>query len=476
MLEQSKKIWFILISGIFILINSIFIATENFTFIVTPLIIAFAYLALFKLDVLFKIILFFVPISVTFNELEIETKVDMSLPTEPLLFGVLVIFILRLLYDGGFDKKIIKHPVTIIILLNLFWIFVTMLMSTSPLISFKYLLVQMWFLATFYFIATQIFKIQKKFNQFFWLYTAGFSLVILYTIIMHIPYNFSQKSANWVMSPFFDDHTSYGACIAFFIPFLTGKLLSKEILGTKKVLIFLYYVLFVFALITCYTRAAWLSLVVALVLFIVLKLKIKWWIIVSMGLVGLIVVVFSWNQIMLALESNKTDSSTDLKDHVSSMSNVSSDASNLERINRWKSAFEMFKEKPFFGWGPGTYAFEYAPFQKSADKTIISTNAGDGGNAHSEYLGPLSERGIIGLVIIIGLFISIFITGLRVYKRLEDKKLKLIALAAFMGLTTYFVHGFLNNFLDQDKVAAPFWGFTAILVVLDVYYLPTKNN
>ena len=45
-----------------------------------------------------------------------------------------------------------------------------------------------------------------------------------------------------------------------------------------------------------------------------------------------------------------------------------------------------------------------------------------------------------------------------------------------MGLTTYFVHGFLNNFLDQDKVAAPFWGFTAILVVLDVYYLPTSKQ
>ncbi|MEY5042495.1 MAG: hypothetical protein RLZZ414_2059 [Bacteroidota bacterium] len=476
MLEQSKKIWFFVISGIFILINAVFILSENFVFTLTPLVIAFAYLALFRLDILYKIIIFFVPISVTLNELEIETKVDMSLPTEPLLFGILIIFMLRLLYDGGFDKKILKHPVSILVLMNILWIFVTMLMSTSPLISLKYLLVQLWFLATFYFVSSQIFKQKNNLNQFFWLYTAGFSLVIAYTIIMHIPHNFSQKSANWVMSPFFDDHTSYGACIAFFLPFLTGKLLSKEILGTKKLLMFLFYTLFLFALITCYTRAAWLSLIAALVLFIVLKLKIKWWIISGVALVGLIVVILSWNQIILALESNKTDSSTDLKDHVSSMSNVSSDASNLERINRWKSAFEMFKEKPFFGWGPGTYAFEYAPFQKSADKTIISTNAGDGGNAHSEYLGPLSERGFFGLLITIILFITIFSTGLKVYKKLDDPKLKLIALAAFMGLTTYFVHGFLNNFLDQDKVAAPFWGFTAILVILDVYYLPNSKS
>ena len=38
------------------------------------------------------------------------------------------------------------------------------------------------------------------------------------------------------------------------------------------------------------------------------------------------------------LESNKQDSSSNLTEHVESISNVSSDASNLERINRWKSA------------------------------------------------------------------------------------------------------------------------------------------
>jgi hypothetical protein len=31
-------------------------------------------------------------------------------------------------------------------------------------------------------------------------------------------------------------------------------------------------------------------------------------------------------------------------------------------------------------------------------------------------------------------------------------------------------HGFLNNFLDTDKLSVPFWGFTAIIVALDVYH------
>ena len=43
--------------------------------------------------------------------------------------------------------------------------------------------------------------------------------------------------------------------------------------------------------------------------------------------------------------------------------------SNLERINRWQSAFRLFKERPILGWGPGAYQFVYAPYQKAKEKT-----------------------------------------------------------------------------------------------------------
>jgi len=99
------------------------------------------------------------------------------------------------------------------------------------------------------------------------------------------------------------------------------------------------------------------------------------------------------NKIVYNLEKNESESSGKFSEHIESMANITSDASNTERINRWKCALRMFREKPIFGWGPGTYVFQYAPFQFSYDRTIISTNFGDLGNAHSEYLGPLSESG-----------------------------------------------------------------------------------
>ena len=58
----------------------------------------------------------------------------------------------------------------------------------------------------------------------------------------------------------------------------------------------------------------------------------------------------------------------------------------------------MFVERPIAGWGPGTYQFEYAPFQTAELRTQISTNNADLGNAHSEYLGPLAEQGLFGFI------------------------------------------------------------------------------
>ena len=127
----------------------------------------------------------------------------------------------------------------------------------------------------------------------------------------------------------------------------------------------------------------------------------------------------------------------------------------------------MFGEKPVFGFGPGTYMFQYAPYQKASERTIISTNAADGGNSHSEYLGPLSEEGFPGGALMLILVITTVLIGVRAYHKQTDAELKMVALTVLVGLITYFLHVTMNNFLDTDKASAGVWGFMAILVALD---------
>ncbi|MDD3741610.1 MAG: O-antigen ligase family protein, partial [Bacteroidales bacterium] len=207
-----------------------------------------------------------------------------------------------------------------------------------------------------------------------------------------------------------------------------------------------------------------------------LKFKINYKIVITSIVIVVGLFFVFQDKIFFSLERNKQDSSTNLKEHVRSISNVATDASNLERINRWNCAIRMFKEKPVFGWGPGTYQFKYAPFQFSYEKTIISTNAGDMGNAHSEYLGALSESGLVGMLSFIFMAIVIFVTAVKNYIRAPSYSLKVITASTIAGLTTYLLHGFMNNFLDTDKAAIPFWGFAAIIVAIDVYFIRQKSS
>ena len=178
----------------------------------------------------------------------------------------------------------------------------------------------------------------------------------------------------------------------------------------------------------------------------------------------------------MKLEKNRQDSSAELTEHVQSITNISTDASNLERLNRWSSAWRMFKERPCVGWGPGTYMFQYAPFQLSTEKTIISTNAGDAGNAHSEYIGPLSESGVFGMLSFLIVIITVVYSGIMLYPRIEDREQRLYFMALYLGLITYLIHGLLNNFLDTDKASAPFWGFIAAIVAIQAYHIPKKRG
>jgi O-antigen ligase len=179
---------------------------------------------------------------------------------------------------------------------------------------------------------------------------------------------------------------------------------------------------------------------------------------------------FKYDDIQIALARNKQDHTTEAFDQrIKSAANVTTDASNLERINRWSCAIQMFKERPIFGFGPGTFAFEYARFQEPENKTIISTNFGNLGNAHSEYLGALSETGIVGAALFIGFVFFTMRASILLVRKSRETSLETLPLAMgiLFSLSTYFVHAFLNNFLDTDKAAVPIFGLIAMILVLE---------
>ncbi len=474
---MTEKIKLYLVYGIsiaFIALNVILFLKGQYWLLILPVAVVVLLMYMFALDKLILLIVFLTPLAI--NVTSFDVGLGVSVPTEPLMFGVLIIFILKLFSGAAYDKRIVQHPVSIAILSSLGWMLGTTFTSELPFVSLKYLVARLWVVVPFYFVGVVLFKQLGNIRKFSWLYVVSLSIVIIYTVVSHAKYGFNEQTGHWVMTPFYNDHTAYGAALAFFIPVMLGFSVNSNYKKSMRYTSFAFFIVLVFAVILSYSRAAWISIIASglVYLAVILRIKFKW----IFGTVTILIVMFFSFQykILEILERNVQESSTDLIEHVQSIYNISSNASNLERINRWQAAIRMFNERPFLGWGPGTYQFVYAPFQRSKEKTIISTNAGDLGNAHNEYLGPLSEQGVLGMLVVTLIMIFSVYTALKVYKYAHDKEVKLLALITLLALGTYFTHGMLNNFLDTDKASVPVWGFLAMIVALDLYHKDKKQE
>lgn len=437
---------------------------EMYYLALLPLLFFIAIGFFFKPDLLFYSLAFITPLSINPADAELG-KLSLSIPSEPMAIVLVLMFFILLITSGKVDKSFLKHPISIIIYIYFIWLGITCITSVDKIVSIKFILAKIWFIIPCYFLAGVYFRENKNIINYLFLFVLGMTLISFYNVVHLSLYNFEDKPSQWTMQPFFKDHAILGAIIAMTLPLSLGlkKLSGKDII--KKSFLFFFFVMLTICLVVTYSRAAWASIIPAVLLYVVFyfRIRFKW-------VMAVFIMVFAYlfmniETIIMDMERNKMSGSDDLIENAESISNISSDPSNLERINRWSTAVEMWKDRPVFGWGPGTYMFEYAPFQLKRNYTSISTNFGDVGNAHSEYLGPLAENGLPGLLIFIGLLFATFYFAFRAHSDSESRMDKILISTAACALITYFTHGFLNNYLDTDKAANIFWPLIAIIVI-----------
>ncbi len=393
---------------------------------------------------------------------------ELSMPVEPMMILFTAIFIFRVLLQPGYDRRLLRHPVTIAVFASLGWMLITSATSSIPAVSFKYLAARLWFVIPFFFAAAHIFRQKERMWQFVACYAISLVVVILISTSKTLGNFHDLQTLHRVMQPFYNDHTAYGCVIGLFVPIVLHYLIEWRGKGWQWPLLLVSFVAMLVGLFFSYSRAAWISVLGAAAVYVAVRMgmKVRWMTLFFVVFVGLFFAYQS--DVLYKLGKNKQDSSYDISGQVKSISNISTDASNLERLNRWASAFRMFEEHPVMGCGPGTYQFLYASYQRSYQLSTISTNSGNRGNAHSEYIGPLTEQGVPGALLVVCVFFATFVTGVRVYRTAADPALGRLALAFTLSLLTYYIHGFFNNFLDTDKLSVPFWAFTAAVVAIDV--------
>ncbi|MBK6545995.1 MAG: O-antigen ligase family protein [Saprospiraceae bacterium] len=460
---------------VFITMGIVFVSFyfELYVLLFIPLVFLLGSIIFFKPDLLFFCLAFLTPLSINPADAELG-KLSLSLPTEPIAAVLVLLFFLLFFTTEKVDKKFLLHPISWLLYIYFAWLLVTSFTSVDKVVSIKFVIAKLWFIIPCYFLAAIYFKEPKNIYTYLYLFVFGLSLVAMFNIVHLATFGFEDKPSQWTMQPFFKDHTILGAILALVIPLSFGLIRLDRGNKFRQISLFGFTLILLTCLVVTFSRAAWVSIIPALLLFLILFFKLRFKYVLMLVGFGLFYLFSNLDVILMDLEHNKVAGSDDVIENAESISNISTDPSNLERINRWACAIEMWKDKPYFGWGPGTYMFEYAPFQLRGNYTAISTNFGDVGNAHSEYLGPLAETGVLGLLIFAALFVMVFVFGFRAYFRSTIKAEKILLSTVMCALITYFVHGFLNNFLDTDKASNIFWPLIAIIVVMDLKLAKTK--
>jgi len=425
------------------------------------------YLLMFHMRYLALGLAFLIPLSV---RITLGGGAMVSVPGEPVILALAVFFLIFILIDNkSISQREVYHPISILILVDVLWSIFTGMMGEIPSVSFKRLLIKGMFIIVFYFIFLQVFRKKNFIARLYILYAIGMIIPILWTLNNHSQYGFSKVVAFMMPLPFYNDHTLMATCLAFVIPIMVLVILKPGWFGLHKwSRIFFTGLIFLLLIAEYFTfsRAAWLSIAAgALVGSLVVFLRFRTIHLFLLIMGGSVVLWYYSRDIYLHAEKvDAVSRHEDVGEHMRSVMNIQTDASNLERINRWQCALRMFRDRPFTGFGPGTYQFVYARYQVTNEMTRISTNHGEKGNAHSEYLMYLSETGVPGLLIFLLMIVFAISGAIRTFRNSTDKRVRWLSLAILMGLVSYIFHGLFNSFIDTDKASILFYGSLAAIV------------
>jgi len=406
----------------------------------------------------------------------------LRIPSELLIVVVAMAFLLRHFFIAPVDRRLQRHPVTLLLLLLLLVQFGSAATSTMPEVSLKAMVIKTLYIVVFYFACAELFLAHKKSTaQLYLLYLLPLFGVIVYTILRHADFGFSKSFAFTAPEPFFADHTIYSICLVFILPVCIAFIIQAKSWFHSRFLALFFLAgatLIAVAILLSSSRAAWLSLAMMLLAALILQFRIRTWHLAGVLIAIVIYGVYHMDDVNLALRSNRHDSGSvvaDLETQARSITNITNDNSNAERINRWKAALRMTADKPWTGFGPGTYQFQYLDYQKPEDLTAISITSpwhvikGRGGTAHNEFLLVLSESGMAAGLLFVLLVAVVVFTASRTFRKLPPETFgKNLLLTIYLGWISYVCHSFFNNFLDTDKAAFLFYSAMAVIVVLDL--------
>jgi len=232
-----------------------------------------------------------------------------------------------------------------------------------------------------------------------------------------------------------------------------------------------------FGMATSYTRAGYVALFFAFCAY----WAVRWrWMrqVLLLGLAAVVLVVaflLDGRRYLEFVPSQNTVAHTDFGSIVEATSQLE-DVSTMERYYRWVAAVRMSSERPWTGFGPGTFYNNYREYTLLRFSTYVSANPERSG-VHNYFLMTLCDQGLIGLALLVALTLYGLYLGERVWHQSPPDSLRrTLAMGATLTLVATDAFLLMNDLLETDKVGTLYYLNLAILVALDLHNKSVRHT
>ncbi len=440
-----------------------------------PVLALVAYVAVVDFKKLFFLLLSLLPLTV---EVWLPNGVVTDLPTEPMMVMMMGIYLLYVLRQGrSMDAGFVRHPITLMLMLHLGWMFFTVITSEAFVISFKFFLAKIWYVTTWFFLAGTLMKGEKDVKTLTWCVLPTLVATIFYVTWRHSLVGFSFAEVNSAMFPFYRNKVAYAFMLTVFLPFVwLGRGWYQKYSKYWWLLLF-GGLLILMGIQLSYTRAAYAMLAMAMGSWFLIK-----WRMMKLALAGatLLAVFYIYGMVQ---HNNYLDQKPQYEKTIThedfgqllTATTAGRDVSVMERVYRWVAGGHMLADKPALGFGPGTFTHFYKTYTLSGFVTYVSDNK-DGSGIHCYYLMTAVEQGFIGAFLFIALVFVVLLKGEAVYHQTTDPGRRRILMIAM--LTSIIIDGlqFMNDMVETDKVGSFFFLCMALIVNVDLANKRDQSN
>jgi len=385
-----------------------------------------------------------------------------DLPSEPIMWLLTMVTFFVFIWNAKIiPQRIFTNSVSLIILLQLLWIFITSINSSFPIVSFKFFLAKLWYIIPFFFLPLLIIKKTEQLEMVFKLFIFSTLIALTYVMVRHASFSFSFAEINKAAWPIFRNHVNYAAMLVMIAPFIWAL---ARIKGTKRYWLALSYVLL--GIYLTYTRAAYGVVILCIPMYFIIKFQLVRWVtpIAFVGAFLLIMFMVRGNE-YLELAPNYERTVTHKKfNNLIEATYKMEDISTMERLYRWVAGFQMIDEHPMLGFGPATFYNNYQSHTISSFKTYVSDNPEKSG-IHNYYLMTLVEQGVIGFLLILALFLIPILIAENIYIKYHGTEHGYWIMASILSYFCLIVLVTINDLLEVDKVG-PLFYFSASIIVL----------